>query len=221
MIDKFNDYIDQFEPSYTGYSPVIVNDTRFHIKLRDYIIPLPESYTNEEKINIHRDTMCQCRDIPNDITNYLILKTKELLDKINGKFSYAAFVFTNNIDKQEVKHHLHIQSIFERLDAYKDIALFVSFDGVYDFKYYSQPVDKDTVLSNELYLRNNLDMVGQYIIDNSLQSGSNIITGGQAVIFDGQTMIHGGNIISGSGIWVVLSMCTTSVDIKHGGIVIV
>lgn len=215
--EEFESYILSVKPRLEGISPSIVNNVRFHTLLKDYLIKLDDEFTSNPYVQNHQKT-CECEPVPKNVVNFLAYKTKEILDKYNVKFGYAAFVHTDNINKQQVKTHLHIQSVMEPLKLNKEIAIFVSFAGEYEFEYFPTTVNHSTVLNHQLFLRNEEDKVADFV--NPMERKTIRVKGGDAVLFDGQNLIHGGKIISGCGMWVILSLCSCDPEIIPGSSVL-
>lgn len=221
MTDEYlKQFITEMEPRYVGTSPSVVNDRKFHTLLHNYLIPPPEGYAKYDFVSEHKYT-CECVSIPTKLVKTLADATKQVLDKVNGKFTYGAFVFADTLNKQQVKHHMHIQALMNPVPNYKEIILFVSTeDAEYDFEYYRETVDRETVESNKLFLRNEHDMVAEFIKQNNLVMQASTLKHRQYGVFNGQTLIHGGRIKQGSGIWVILCMCDCDVEVGDGEVVV-
>ncbi len=220
MLETLKYFINHVSPRFDGRSPTVVNDKKFHTILNSYLIKPPVGYGDLPFVVEHKKT-CECFEVPSSIVKMLAGKTKNILDKINGKFTYAAFVFTDANDKQEVAPHLHIQALLDPIENYKEIILFVpAEDSEYEFLFYEKELTKQEVLENDLHLRNENDKVHRFLFENNIKLQTKKIKNKQFGVFNGQTLIHGGELVKGSGIWVVLSMCTCDVDVPYGDVVI-
>lgn len=217
--ETFDLFVREFKPRYQDRSPIVVYEKKFHVLMRDYIIPLPQGYDTNDLILQHQDN-CECKDIPSHIVKHLVVQTKKVLDQVKGKFSYAAFVFAHPEDKKQVHHHLHIQSLLPPIQNNKEIAIFVSFEGSYTFEYFKQIVSHNVVKREKLFLRNENDHVADFVSANNWNPITHTIKPNQYVLFNGQTMIHGGHINSGCGIWIVLSLCEADISCSENEVII-
>lgn len=210
------DYIRNIAIRNDGISPSVVNDKKFHTILHNYLIPPPEGYADFDFVAEHKYT-CESIHVPTSVVRFLAEQTKTVLDQINGKFTYAAFVFADSINKQQVQHHLHIQSLMDPLPNFKEIVIFISPDDAqYQVEYFDHVVDKNQVLREKLFLRNEQDCVRDYVNQHNLKISQQLVKSHQFGVFNGQNLIHGGKIVNGSGIWVILSMCECDIEITNG-----